>query len=227
MEAVYYGHSTVGLNLNNIEVLFDPFITHNKLAAHVDLGALKPDYIFLSHCHGDHVADLVEVQRNGNSQVVSIVESAAWVKKQGIATDKVTGMNFGGTISTDFGSAKMVYALHTNSTPEGGYAGVAAGYVLKSGDKTIYFAGDTALTLEMQLLADQNLDWAFLPIGGFFTMDVEDAIKAAGLINCKNIIGIHYNTFPPIEINTEEAIEKFRKAGFNLHLLKVGEKISL
>ena len=227
MEAIYYGHSTVGLNLNNIEVLFDPFISPNKLAEHINLETLNPDYIFLSHCHGDHVADLVEVQRNGNSQVVSIVESAAWVKKQGIATDKVTGMNFGGTISTDFGSAKMVYALHTNSTPEGGYAGVAAGYVLKSGDKTIYFAGDTALTLEMQLLADQNLDWAFLPIGGFFTMDVEDAIKAAGLINCKNIIGIHYNTFPPIEINTEEAIEKFRKAGFNLHLLKVGEKISL
>src|SRR5690554_5014212 len=108
MEAVYYGHSTVGLNLNNIEVLFDPFISPNKLAEHINLETLNPDYIFLSHCHGDHVADLVEVQRNGNSQVVSIVESGAWVKKQGIAADRVTGMNFGGTISTDFGSAKMV-----------------------------------------------------------------------------------------------------------------------
>lgn len=227
MEAIYYGHSTVRLNLNDVEVLFDPFITPNKLAGHIELETLKPDYIFLSHCHGDHVADLVEVQRNGNSQVVSIVESAAWVKKQGIATDRVIGMNFGGTLSTDFGSAKMVYALHTNSTPEGGYAGVAAGYVLKSGGKSIYFAGDTALTLEMQLLVDQNLDWAFLPIGGFFTMDVEDAIKAAKFINCKNIIGIHYNTFPPIEINEKEAVEKFREAGLNLHLLQIGEKISL
>jgi len=227
MEAIYYGHSTVRLNLNDSEVLFDPFISPNKLAEHINLETLNPDYIFLSHCHGDHVADLVAIQKNSNSRVVSIVESADWVKSQGITSDKVIGMNFGGTISTDFGSAKMVYALHTNSNPEGGYAGVAAGYVLKSGDKSIYFAGDTALTLEMQLLADQNLDWAFLPIGGFFTMDIEDAVKAGKLINCKNIIGIHYNTFPPIEVNTKEAIEKFRKAGFNLHLLQIGEKISL
>lgn len=227
MEAIYYGHSSIGLNLSGIEVLFDPFITPNKLAAKIKLGDLKPDYIFLSHCHGDHVADLVEVQRNSNSQVVSIVEAADWVAKQGIVEDKITGMNFGGTISTDFGSAKMVFALHTNSTPEGDYAGVAAGYVLKSGGKSIYFAGDTALTLEMQLLADYNLDWAFLPIGGFFTMDVGDAIKASKFINCKNIIGIHYNTFPLIAIDEEEAVAKFRAAGLNLHLLKVGEKISL
>src|SRR5690606_32687656 len=176
---------------------------------------------------GDHVADMAKIQKNSNAQVVSIVEAASWVENQGVPGDKITAMNFGGTITTEFGSAKMVYALHTSSTPDGDYAGVPAGYVLKSGNKSIYFAGDTALTLEMQLLADMNLDWAFLPIGGFFTMDVEDAIKAAGLINCKNIIGIHYNTFPPIKVNTEEAIEKFRKAGFNLHLLKVGEKISL
>jgi len=227
MEAIYYGHSTVGLNLNNIEVLFDPFITPNKLAEKVDIKTLKPDYIFLSHCHGDHVADLAAIQKNNNSRVVSIVEAAEWVKAQGIAPDKVIGMNFGGTISTDFGSAKMVFALHTNSTPEGGYAGVAAGYVLKSGDKSIYFAGDTALTLEMQLLAEENLDWAFLPIGGFFTMDVQDAVKAAKFINCKNIIGIHYNTFPPIEIDTKEAINRFQEAGLNLHLLQIGEKINL
>jgi L-ascorbate metabolism protein UlaG (beta-lactamase superfamily) len=228
MEAIYYGHSTVRLNLNDSEVLFDPFITQNELARHIDIRTLKPDYIFLSHCHGDHVADLAEVQKNSNSKVVAIVEAAEWVKKkQGIASDKVIGMNFGGTISTDFGSAKMVYALHTNSTPDGKYAGVAAGYVLKAGGKSIYFAGDTALTLEMQLLADQKLDWAFLPLGGFFTMDVEDGIKAAKLINCKNIIGIHYNTFPPIKINTKEAIDRFHEAGLNLHLLQIGEKISL
>lgn len=227
MKATYLGHSTVELDLNGVRVLFDPYITPNELAKSIRIEDIKPDYIFLSHCHGDHVADLAKVQKNSNAEVVSIVETGDWVGKQGVSEDRITAMNFGGTISTKFGSAKMVYALHTNGTPDGGYAGVPAGYVLKSNDKSIYFAGDTALTVEMQLLADYQLDWAFLPIGGFFTMDVDDAIKAAGFINCKNIIGIHYDTFPPIKINKEEAIQKFKEAGLNLHLLPIGESIEL
>src|SRR5690606_32029675 len=174
-----------------------------------------------------HVADLSEIQRNSDAAVVSIVETAEWVKKQGVPSEKITAMNFGGTIPTKFGSAKMVFALHTNSTPEGDYAGVPAGYVLKSNGKAIYFAGDTGLTLEMQLLAEQKLDWAFLPIGGFYTMDVEDAIKAAEFIKCRNIVGIHYNTFPPISIDEDESIQRFKDAGLNLHLLKIGESIDL
>jgi len=227
MKATYLGHSTVELNLNGVKVLFDPFITPNELAKHIKIEDIKPEYIFLSHCHGDHVADLAQIQKNSNAEVIAIVETAAWIERQGISEDSITAMNFGGTVATKFGSAKMVYALHTNGTPDGDYAGVPAGYLLKSNSKSIYFAGDTALTLEMQLLADQNLDWAFLPIGGFFTMDVDDAVKAAKLINCQNIIGIHYNTFPPIQINSEEAIQKFKEAGLNLHLLPIGESIDL
>lgn len=227
MKARYLGHSTVELELNGVKVLLDPFITQNPKAKDIEIKDLKPDYIFLSHCHGDHVADMEAIQKNSDASVVSIVETGAWVSKQGVPDDKIIAMNFGGTIKTKFGSAKMVFALHTNATPEGDYAGVAAGYVFKSNDKSIYFAGDTALTLEMQLLADQNLDWAFLPIGDFYTMGVEDAIKAAKFINCRNIIGIHYNTFPPIQIDNEEAVDKFAEAGLKLHLLNIGESIEL
>lgn len=227
MNATYYGHSSVAIRGNGIDILFDPFITPNGKAKHIDIQQIKPEYIFLSHCHGDHVADMKAIQQNSGSEVVCIVETGAWVEKQGIPANKVTAMNFGGTLKTSFGSAKLVYALHTNSTPEGDYAGVPAGYVLNIEGKKIYFAGDTALTMEMQLLSDEKLDWAFLPIGGFFTMDVQDAIKAAKMIDCQNIIGIHYNTFPPITINTEEAIKKFADAGINLHLLKIGESIEL
>ena len=227
MKATYYGHSTVELDLDGINVLFDPFITPNSLAKHIKVDEIQPAYIFLSHCHEDHVADMAAIQKKSNAEVVAIVETAAWVEKQGVASEKVIAMNFGGTVQTSFGTAKMVYALHTNGTPEGEYAGVPAGYLLKSNGKAIYFAGDTALTLEMQLLADQNLDWAFLPIGGFYTMDIEDAIKAAKMINCSNIIGIHYNTFPPIQIEEDEAIRKFKEAGVNLHLLPVGESMNL
>lgn len=227
MKAIFYGHSAVELNGNGTSVLFDPFISPNPNAKHIAILDLEPNYIFLSHCHSDHVADMAAIQKNSDAEVVCIVETGAWVERQGVAAEKVTAMNFGGTIQTSFGNAKIVYALHTNATPEGDYAGVPAGYVLKFGDKNIYFAGDTALTVEMQLLADAQLDWAFLPIGGFYTMDVQDAIKAAKMINCKNIIGIHYNTFPPIAIDNDEAIKRFKDAGLNLHLLNIGEAINL
>lgn len=227
MKATYLGHSSVQLTGQDFNILFDPFISPNEQAKAIDIKELKPNYIFLSHCHEDHVADMAAIQKSSNSEVICIVETGAWVERQGVSADKITAMNLGGTLQTSFGSAKMVYALHTNSTPEGEYAGVPVGYVLEIQGKKIYFAGDTALTVEMSLLADFNLDWAFLPIGGFFTMDVKDAIKAAKMINCKNIIGIHYNTFPPIAINNEEAIDHFKEAGLTLNLLQIGEDIKL
>lgn len=227
MKARFYGHSSVELHGNGTTVLFDPFISPNPKAKHIPIQDLKPDYIFLSHCHGDHVADMAAIQKSSQAEVVCIVETGAWVERQGVNPDKITAMNLGGTIQTSFGTAKMVYALHTNATPEGDYAGVPAGYVLTFNDQKIYFAGDTALTVEMQLLADEHLDWAFLPIGGFFTMDIADAIKAAKMISCKNIIGIHYNTFPPIAIDEAGAIKRFNEAGLNLHLLTIGESLEL
>jgi len=227
MKATFYGHATIALDLEGANVLFDPFITPNELAKAIDINTLQPDYIILSHAHGDHVADVAAIQKNAGATVIAIVETAAWVARQGISEEKIIEMNFGGTVKTSFGSAKMVYALHTNSTPDLQYGGVPAGYVIKSGDKKIYFAGDTALTLEMQLLADEQLDWAILPIGDHYTMGVDDAIKAAGFINCRHIIGIHYNTFPPIQIDEEEAKRKFAEAGLNLHLLPIGGSIEL
>ncbi|HLT88897.1 MAG TPA: metal-dependent hydrolase [Sphingobacterium sp.] len=227
MEVTYYGQSCVVFDFNGSKVLLDPFITHNPLAKDIDVNVLKPDYIFLTHCHQDHVADMKNIQSNSGATVAAVVETAAWVRKQGVPDDKVIEFNFGGTLSLPFGRAKMVYALHTNSTPEGEYGGVAVGYVFFVGDKKIYFAGDTALTLEMKLLEDLQLDWAFLPIGGHYTMDVDDAIKAAQFVNCKNIIGIHYDTFPPISIDTEEAKQKFEANGLRLLLPKIGESVAL
>ncbi|MFB5945561.1 metal-dependent hydrolase [Albibacterium profundi] len=227
MKATYFGHSTVHLDLNGTRILFDPFITPNELAKDIEIGSINPHYIFLSHCHGDHVHDMAQIQQQSDAQVVAIVETGDWVQKQGVPEDKVTAMNFGGTMNGGFGSAKIVYALHTNGAPDGSYAGAPAGYLLKSQGKTIYFAGDTALTLEMQLLKDEQIDWAFLPIGGYFTMDVNDAIQAAKLINCQNIIGIHYNTFPPIKIDEADAQKRFQDVGLNLHLLEIGSSIDL
>lgn len=225
--ARYLGHSCVEFDFDGTKVLLDPFITHNPLASDALLGELKPDYIFLSHGHADHVADAIGVQQSSGATIVSIVELAAWVKKNGVVEDKVVEFNFGGTLDLPFGKVKMVYALHTSSTPDGEYAGVPCGFVFFVGDKKIYFAGDTALTMEMKLLEDIGLDYAVLPIGGHYTMDMFDAVKAAQFINCKHIIGVHYNTFPPIAIDTEKAISVFAASGLELQLPAIGATLTL
>jgi len=225
MKTTFYGHSSVELETNGAKLLFDPFISPNPQAKHIDVNALKPDYILISHGHGDHVADVETIQKNSGAKIIAIAEIATWYNSKGI--ENVHGMNFGGGFDFDFGRVKMVYAQHSSSMPDGSYAGNPAGYVVYADGKKIYFAGDTALTYDMKLLADENLDWAFLPIGDNYTMGADDAIRASGFINCKNIIGIHYNTFPVITIDKDEVKQKFLTAGLNLKLLDIGESLSL
>lgn len=223
----YLGHACFEFNFNGVKVLTDPFITYNHLAKNVDISVLKPDYILLSHAHQDHVADLAKIQAQSGATVAAIVETASWVRKEGVPEDKVIEFNFGGTLNLPFGKVKMVYALHTNSTPDGAYGGAPCGFVFFVGDKKIYFAGDTALTLEMKLLEDLELDCALLPIGGHYTMDMYDAVKAAKFINCANIIGMHYDTFSPVSIDTEEALKVFSDSDLKLNLLQLEESISI
>lgn len=223
----YLGHACFEFDFNGTKVLLDPFISYNPLAKNINVSALNPDYIFLSHGHEDHVADLAKIQAQSEATVAAIVETAAWVRRQGVSDDKVIEFNFGGTLNLPFGRVKMVYALHTNSTPDGAYAGAPCGFVFFIGDKTIYYAGDTALTLEMKLLEDLELDYAILPIGGHYTMDMFDAVRAAQFVKCKNIIGMHYDTFSPVTIDTNQAKEVFENAGLNLRLLQLEERIGL
>ena len=225
MKITFYGHASFQIETGGKTLLFDPFISPNSLAATIDINTLKPDYILLSHGHGDHMADLEAIQKNSGAQVICIADIAGWLNNKGITN--VHAMNFGGGFNFDFGRVKMVYALHSSSMPDGAYGGNPAGFVIYSEGKKMYFAGDTALTLDMKLLADENLDLAILPIGDNYTMGVDDAIKACGFINCKNVIGMHYDTFPVIKIDKEEAKKKFADAGINLKLLDIGESTPL
>jgi L-ascorbate metabolism protein UlaG (beta-lactamase superfamily) len=225
MKLTYYGQSTIEIVANGKTLLFDPFITPNELAKHIDVNSLKPDYILVSHGHGDHIADLVTVQKNSGAKVICIAEIANWLGNQGITN--VHGMNIGGGFNFDFGRVKMVNAVHSSALPDGSNGGNPAGFVIYSEGKAIYFAGDTALTYDMKLLEDENLNWSILPLGDNYTMGAEDAIKAAAFVNCKNVIGVHYDSFPVIKIDKEEVAAKFAKAGLNLKLPAVGDSVDL
>ena len=225
MIATFFGHSCVQLELAGKTLLFDPFIKPNKLASHIDIALLKPDYILLSHGHEDHMADLEEIQKNSSAAVICIAEISNWLSKKKIYN--VHSMNIGGSYQFEFGRVKMVYALHSSSMPDGTYGGNPAGFIVRADGMNIYFAGDTAIHSDMNLFADEQLDWAFLPIGDNYTMGVDDAIKASRLINCKNVIAIHFNTFPEITIDEEVAKCKFADAGINFKILPVGDSIML
>ncbi|MEO6849818.1 MAG: metal-dependent hydrolase [Mucilaginibacter sp.] len=225
MKFTYYGQAAFEIETCGKKLLFDPFISPNELAKHIDVNSLKPDYILLSHGHGDHIADLFTIQKNSGAKVICIAEIANWLGSKGIPD--AHGMNIGGGYNFDFGRVKMVTAIHSSSMPDGTYGGNPAGFVIYAEGKKVYFAGDTALTYDMKLLADENLDWAILPIGDNYTMGAEDAIKATEFINCKNVIGVHYDTFPPIRINKDEVAGMFVKAGLNLKLPAIGESLEL
>lgn len=225
MNLTYYGHACFLLEAGGSNVLFDPFIRPNPLAKAVDVDAIKADYILVSHGHADHVADVEEIGKRTGAQVVAIAEIAGWFGQKGLDT---VGMNLGGTLHLPFGSVTMVAAAHSSSLPDGSYAGLAAGYVVKAEGKTFYFAGDTALTYDMKILGERYaLDFSILPIGDHYTMGIDDALVAADWTGTSKIIGMHYDSFPVITINHEEAKAKAAQAGKELVLLGVGETISL
>ncbi|MEO5911310.1 MAG: metal-dependent hydrolase [Pelobium sp.] len=225
MKVNYLGHSTFLFEIAGKKILIDPFISPNELASHIKVDEIACDYILISHGHGDHVADLISIAKRTNAQVVSSFEIIEWCAKQGVKNGHP--MNLGGSWNFDFGSVKMVYASHSNSLPDGTYGGTAAGFIIKAEGKTIYYAGDTSLNQEMKLTGELNhLDYAFLPIGDNFTMGIDDAVIAADFIKCKNIIGMHYDTFGFIKIDHDKAKKAFADAGATLHLLEITDDIS-
>ncbi|GAB3911122.1 metal-dependent hydrolase [Mucilaginibacter boryungensis] len=224
MKYTFYGQSCFELETGGKKLLFDPFITHNPLAKDIDINKLTPDYILLSHGHGDHIGDLITIQKQSGAKVICIADIGYWLGRQNI---EAHGMNIGGSFNFDFGRVKMVNAIHSSTLPDGAAGGSSAGFVIYAEGKKIYFAGDTALTYDMKLLADEKLDWAILPIGDNFTMGIDDAIRSTYFFNCKNVIGVHYDSFPVIKIDKEEAISKFTNAGINIQLPAIGQGLEL
>jgi L-ascorbate metabolism protein UlaG (beta-lactamase superfamily) len=222
MKITYYGHSCFGAQVAGKALLFDPFITGNDLAKSIDITRIPADYILVSHGHADHMADAIAIAKRTGATVISNFEITVWFGKQGL--QKTHPLNHGGGFQFDFGRAKFVTALHSSSLPDGTYGGNPGGFVIESAEGNFYFAGDTALTLDMKLIGEScKLNFAALPIGDNFTMGIDDAIRAAGFVGCDQVLGLHYDTFAPIKIDHAAAIAKFRASGKTLTLLRPGE----
>ena len=225
MEVKFLGHGCLEISVNNKYIIVDPFISGNPLNKTINLNSLNPDYIFITHAHQDHVLDVEKIAEKSKATIVSNFEITTYYEKLGY---NVHRMNHGGKWEFDFGLAKYVNAIHTSSFANGEYGGNPGGFIIKSNNKCIYIAGDTALTYDMKLIPlEFNLDLAVLPIGDNFTMGIEDALIASDFIECNNILGYHYDTFGYIEINKEDAKNKFKSRSKTLHLLEFGEMIKI
>jgi len=221
MKVTYYGHACFGVVASGKTLLFDPFITGNPLAKSIDVKSVAADFILVSHGHGDHVGDVVAIAQRTNALVIANFEVATWLNKQG--APRVHPLNHGGGYHFDFGRAKFVNAIHSSTMPDGAFGGNPGGFVVESADGNFYFSGDTALTLDMKLIGESTrLKFAALCIGDNYTMGPDDAVKAAEFVRCNEILGVHYDTFPPIKIDHAAAQAKFKAAGKQLHLLPIG-----
>ncbi len=222
----YLGHSCFQLEIDGVKIVVDPFITGNPLVKDITLTDIEADLILVTHSHGDHILDLMELAKNTNAQIISNFEITTWVENQGYSN--VRPMNIGGNYSTKGIDFKVVVANHSSSFPDGTYGGNPVGFIISGKSDCLYYAGDTGLTLDMKLIKDDfDLTGAFLPIGDNFTMGYEDAAKAATFCGAKTVIGMHYDTFGYIEIDHNAAKEAFEKRKVTLLLPSINEKLDL
>jgi L-ascorbate metabolism protein UlaG (beta-lactamase superfamily) len=225
MDIRFLGHPCFELTEGDTRVLIDPFLSGNPKAP-IGPGDIDPTHIFLTHGHADHYGDIEEIAKRTNAQVVAIVEIANELADAGV--ENVSDPNMGGTVEFDDVWVRLVPAWHTSTTPKG-TANVPAGVVVGLGGKVVYHLGDTALFSDLRLVGERDaIDVALMCIGGHYTMDRHDAVKAAELVGAGTVIPCHYNTFPPIETDAQAfKADVESQTPSKVQILEPGETFSL
>lgn len=225
VKLTWYGHATLGLEVDGQNVLVDPFLAGNP-AASTGPESLEPEWILISHGHDDHVADAIEIAKRSGAKVISNDEIANWFERNGVEAHH---QHIGGGFNYPFGYLKLTQALHGSCLPDGTYGGNPAGFLLTTKDgKKIYMACDTGLFGDMRLIGDEGIDLAVLPIGDNYTMGPDDALRAVEFLRPKHVIPVHYSTFELIKQDPNAWAERVRSAtDTEVHVLKPGESLTL
>ncbi|WP_134685428.1 metal-dependent hydrolase [Brevibacillus migulae] len=229
MEILFHGHSCIQITEGEHSLIIDPFLNGNPVAV-TKPEDVRVQHILLTHGHGDHIGDAVQIAKQNDATIISIVELASYLGWQGA---KTVGINLGGSYALPIGRVKMTHAFHSSAvtTDEDQnivYLGMPGGFLLEIGGKTIYHAGDTGLFGDMKMLGELNqIDLAFLPIGDHYTMGPKDAVIAAQWLNAKHVVPIHFNTFPPIKQDGEQFVAALAEKNIKGTVVKPGESITL
>ena len=221
----WYSHACFFIETDQSRLLIDPFVTGNPLST-VKADAIETDYILVSHGHGDHLGDTVDIAKRTDATVISNYEIQTWLANQGI--EKAHPQHIGGGFNYPWGRVKLTIAHHGSALPDGSYGGNPCGFLLYIENKKIYHACDTGLFYDMKLIGEEGIDLAILPIGDNFTMGPDDALRAVTLIEPERVIPIHYDTFDVIEQDPHAWAERVQKATpTKVTVMKPGESIDL
>jgi len=205
----WLGHNAWTIDSGGSTILVDPFLSDSPTAP-VKASDVKAEFILLSHGHFDHLGDTIAIAKRTGATVITNFEIGEWLNGEGVASEKIVGMNPGGGVKQPFGHVKATIAHHSSSLPDGRYGGSPLGFVLTLDDKRIYFACDTALFSDMKLIAAGGLELAVLPIGDLYTMGPVDSIEAVKILKPWRVAPCHYGTWPPIAQDAYAWAEKVR-----------------
>jgi len=226
LNLTFLGHSCFLLDDGKHKVIIDPFLSGNPMAK-MSVDDVKADFILVTHGHGDHLGDTIELAKKNNATVISNFELATFCGSKGV--ENAAGLHIGGGADFPFGSLKLTIAHH-GSTLGGdlAYGGNPVGFIIRMDGKVVYHAGDTGLFLDMKLIGElDKIDMALLPVGGYFTMDINDAAKAVEFLKPKKVIPMHYDTFDPIKTDPEKFCKKAKQQGAECIILEPGHSYGL
>ena len=225
LKLTWYGHACFLIETNQTKLLVDPFLSDNPLSP-VQADEIEADYILVSHGHGDHIGDTVEIAKKTGATVIYNFEIHNWLIDKGVLN--VHPQHIGGGFNYPWGRVKLTIAHHGSGLPDGSYGGNPCGFLFYIEGKKLYHACDTGLFYDMKLICEEGIDLAILPIGDNFTMGPDDALRAVKLIEPARVIPIHYNTFDVIKQDPNAwAVRVEKETAAKVKVMQPGDWIQL